>query len=192
MNIGEDYQIKFSIKYQTKLGENIMVYGNIPELGSWKQPKFKLKWYEGHIWKGTLTLPETIKYFEYKFVCEATDGSKRWEQGPNRIFMKDRLLEDSEEKIRLDCIWEHFYIRFNIYYPLKSDIEYMRIVGAPKELGSWLQNNLTAVKMTLSKKKTLGSITGRFWEALVPFNITEAQNLDYEYRYNIYSPIKSN
>jgi hypothetical protein len=192
MNIELEYDIKFSIKYLTKLGENMMIYGNIHELGNWKQSKFKLKWYEGHVWKGTLTLPTNIKCFEYKFVCEASDGSKRWEQGPDRTFMKDKMILKSEEIVRLDCTWECFYIRFSIYFPLKSDTEYMRMVGDPKELGSWLQNNGTAVKMILSKKKTIGSITGRFWEALIPFSITNSQSLDFEYRYNIYSPIKSN
>ena len=158
MNLENEYEIKFSIKYQTNPGQNILIYGNLPQLGNWKQPVLILKWNEGHIWNGTLNLPININYFEYKFVCETSDQSfRRWEQGFNRIFLLDKVSEQGN-KIKLDCVWEHFHIRFNIYYPLKNDIDYMRIIGDPKELGSWFQNDGKAIKMNLSRIKTIGCI----------------------------------
>jgi hypothetical protein len=156
----DEYSIKFSIKYQTKLGEIISIYGDIPELGAWKQPKFKLKWTEGHVWKGQLTLPSNIDRFQFKFVCESDDHKiQRWEEGMNRIFLMSKCSEGEikDRSIKLDCVWEHFYVVFNIYYPLENDVEYLQIVGKPKELGSWLVDGGIPAKMHLSEKKTLKS-----------------------------------
>jgi hypothetical protein len=150
------YSIKFSIKYQTSPGQNIYILGNINELGKWKENKLKLKWNEGHIWKGTLELPESINNLSYKFVCVSEDGNyKRWEEGPDRIFHRDMPGYTGLKKIRMDCMWEHFGITFHIFYPLKNESEYFQIIGRPKSLGEWFKNGGTPVKMNLSEPKTI-------------------------------------
>jgi hypothetical protein len=77
----------------------------------------------------------------------------------NRIFLKSKCDASELEigKIKVDCVWEHFYIIFNIYYPLKNDIEYLQIVGKPKELGHWGKDGELPAKMSLSEKKTMKS-----------------------------------
>jgi len=150
------YSIKFSIRYLTSLGQNIYILGSIPELGNWKDRKFKLKWSEGHIWKGTLELPESVRHISYKFVCMSDDGNyKRWEEGPDRIFCRDLPCFKDDKKIKLDCIWEHFGITFHIFYPLKNEFEYFQIIGRPTVLGGWFKNGGTPVKMSLSEPKTI-------------------------------------
>jgi hypothetical protein len=150
----DDYTIKFSIKYSTQPGENIYIVGNLKELGNWKENKFKLKWTEGHIWKGKLNLPSEIENFSYKFIC-ASDKQVRWEEGPNRIFDKTQY-EFSKQIINLDCIWEHFTISFNIFYPLANSTEYLQIIGGVSGLGSWFKDGGHPVKMILTDPKTIG------------------------------------
>ena len=50
---------QFRIKYETNPGEEIYIYGDSPDFGNWKSPKFKLRWSEGHIWKA-----------DYESICE--------------------------------------------------------------------------------------------------------------------------
>jgi hypothetical protein len=197
------YSIKISIKYQTNIGQNIYIFGSLPELGNWKEKKFKLKWNEGHIWKGVLTLPKEIKTFSYKFVCLSDDGKfKRWEDGPNRIFFVEgselKTSSSDDSKYKLECIWEHFYITFNIFYPSNNESEYMQLIGEPACLGSWFKNGGLPIRMSLSEPKTIGcniklklAITGKFWEAKVLFPSNIDDSYEFEYRYSLYNPIKS-
>lgn len=152
-----NYTVKFSLNYQTSPGQNIYILGNIDQLGSWKRNVFKLKWSEGHIWKGSLNLSRSVNTFEYKFVCASDDQSyKRWEEGINRVFEYDRGLLNAKNKIKLDCKWEKFIMEFNIYYPLKNDYENMHIVGGAKAIGNWLLDNGLPCKMKLSEPKSIG------------------------------------
>ncbi len=151
-----EYTIKFSIKYTTQIGENIYILGNIQELGNWKETKIKLKWSEGHIWKSKLTLPSKVKNFCFKFVC-ASDKHMRWEEGADRIFDRTKFDENSDT-IKLDCVWEHFSIGFNIFYPLANQTEYMQIIGGVDGLGSWFKNGGSPVKMMLTEPKTISGI----------------------------------
>jgi Starch binding domain len=152
-----NYTIKFTIKYQTNPGQNIYIYGNIDQLGSWKRNVCKLKWTEGHIWKGKINLNMMINSFEYKFVCASDDQSyKRWEDGINRVFIFDRSMLNEKKKIVLDCKWETFMMEFNIYYPLKNDCEYMQIVGGTKGIGNWLLDGGVPCRMKLSEPKQMG------------------------------------
>jgi len=151
-----EYTLKFSMKYQTLPGQNIYILGNLDNLGNWKNKIFKLKWTNGHIWKGELSLNRDIESFEYKFVCaEDKPGSERWEQGKNRLFLFDRKLLSPKNKIKLDCVWEKFVINFNLYYPLKNDSEKMQITGEVNELGNWSLDNNLFCNMRLSEPKTI-------------------------------------
>lgn len=76
------YECEFSVQYETKFGENIIVVGSIEELGSWDPIKgLNLTWNPSHRWTGTLkfsTLP-----FEYKYACKSAEETT-WEKGINR------------------------------------------------------------------------------------------------------------
>ena len=161
-NKGNFYSVKFSIKFQTQLGENIFILGNIKELGNWKETKFRLKWSEGHIWKGKIEIPNEVAFFSFKFVCIGEDNLRRWEEGPNRLFDLRKFntlnsLDDTDNAVyKLDCVWEHFSITFNIYYPLSNETEHLQIIGSPAEIGAWFKNGGLPVKMNLTEPKTIG------------------------------------
>ena len=47
----DSYLINFAVKYETIVGENLVVVGNIEELGKWCEYKFPLVWTDGHVWR---------------------------------------------------------------------------------------------------------------------------------------------
>jgi hypothetical protein len=152
------FTVNFSIKYATKPGQNIYVLGNLPQLGNWKETKLKLKWTEGHLWKGNIVLEENLRYFSFKYVCFSDDGKfKRWEEGPDRIFDRTKFPPNDYD-LFINSIWNHLTINFNIYYPLNNEEEYMQIVGDPKNLGNWFKNGGSPLRMHLSEEKTLEGI----------------------------------
>ncbi|OMJ94970.1 hypothetical protein SteCoe_1837 [Stentor coeruleus] len=77
------YECEFSVQYETKFGENVIVVGSAEELGSWDPTKgLNLTWNQNHRWTGTLkfsTLP-----FEYKYAVKS-DKETNWEKGVNRL-----------------------------------------------------------------------------------------------------------
>ena len=185
---------EFQIKYETNQGENIYILGSDPLFGNWKERKFKLHWTENHIWKNEITIPKNTKYIKYKFVCIDNDNNKRWEEGPNRILSTQYLkgLKFKNGKYILDCMWNHFKINFNIYYPLKNKNENMQIVGEPIPLSNWLREDEKPVKMELSEEKGIiakdgNLIKGNFWNVTINMRIDDPRNYDFEYRYSIYN-----
>ncbi len=81
-------KINFVVNYVTSFGEEVGVIGSIPILGCWDENKaIKLKWYNGHIWKGGIyTSVDFFKDFEFKFVILQDNKVTKWEPGDNNIF----------------------------------------------------------------------------------------------------------
>ena len=78
--------IKFEIKFDTKLGENISVIGSIDKLGNWDTSRaLHLDWNEKNIWVGSFDYNDTSE-FEYKFILVDNGYVKEWEDGINRKF----------------------------------------------------------------------------------------------------------
>ncbi|OMJ82838.1 hypothetical protein SteCoe_16371 [Stentor coeruleus] len=76
------YECEFSVQYETKFGENIIVVGSIEELGSWDPLKgLNLTWNSSHRWTGALKFSNLP--FEYKYACKS-DEETTWEKGVNR------------------------------------------------------------------------------------------------------------
>ena len=75
-----------SVQYETKLGENLYVMGNISELGNWNDFVCKMTWTEGHIWV-TNGLVIKSPFFQYKYVVKDSNMTDEtiWEQGYDRI-----------------------------------------------------------------------------------------------------------
>lgn len=178
------YTISFSIKYETKFGQNIYLYGSIPELGDWKNRVAKLKWTTGHIWRLDLTLSSSIQYFEYKFVI-ADNDQLIWEKGHNRLFSKRQYEHD--DHINLSAIWERFFITFMIYFPSTSPDETMQIMGGATSIGKWFKDGGKPMQMKLGSEKNMYNIRGRFWEFRAEFDVNDAQNYDFEYRYSLFN-----
>lgn len=93
--------VHFTVHYETQLGENIYILGDIPELGDWTELVCRCDWTEGNIWRKYFSLPRKLIEFNFKFVCvnEVTE-EKRWEEGPNRTYKRVNT-----EFVTLACSW---------------------------------------------------------------------------------------
>ena len=184
----------FKIKYETYPGEEIYIFGDSPDFGNWKNPKFKLRWSEGHIWQGTYQMSKSSNSIKFKFVCHSNNNNK-WEEGENRLLSPKNLngLERTKEgKYILDCVWNHFKINFNIHYVPPTPGSYMQVVGDPISLSNWGKNNEKPIKMELKEDKEItakdgNKITG-FWTVTALMRISDIKNFDFEYRYSLYDP----
>ena len=184
----------FKIKYETYPGEEICIFGESPDFGNWKYPKFKLRWSEGHIWQANYQMSKSSNNIKFKFVCHSNNNDK-WEEGENRILSPHNLngLEKTTEgKYILDCVWNHFKINFNIHYVPPTPGAYMQVVGDPISLSNWQKNNEKPVKMELKEDKEItakdgNKITG-FWTVTALMRNSDKSNFDFEYRYSLYDP----
>ena len=184
----------FKIKYETYPGEEICIFGESPDFGNWKYPKFKLRWSEGHIWQANYQMSKSSNNIKFKFVCHSNNNDK-WEEGENRILSPHNLngLEKTTEgNYILDCVWNHFKINFNIHYVPPTPGAYMQVVGDPISLSNWQKNNEKPVKMELKEDKEItakdgNKITG-FWTVTALMRNSDKSNFDFEYRYSLYDP----
>ena len=185
---------QFQIRYETNPGEEIYIYGDSPDFGNWKQPKFKLRWSKDNIWKADYEISKSSKSIKFKFVCRSSTYVK-WEEGENRLLSPKNLNglpKTSDGKYILDCVWNHFKINLNIHYvPTKPD-SFMQVVGAPDALSNWQKTNEKPVKMELQNNKEItakdgNKITG-FWTVTALMKNSDKRNLDFEYRYSLYEP----
>ena len=185
---------QFQIGYETSPGEEIYIYGDSPDFGSWRHPKFKLRWSKGHIWKADYEMSKSSKNIKFKFVCHSKEHDK-WEEGENRLLSPQNLnglSKTSDGKYILDCVWNHFKINFNIHYVPSNPNAYMQVVGSPDALANWQKTNEKPVKMELQNNKEItakdgNKITG-FWTVTTLMKNTDPRNLDFEYRYSLFDP----
>ena len=185
---------QIQIKYETKHGEGIYIYGDSPDFGNWRHPKFKLRWSDGHIWKANYQMPKSNNSIKFKFVCHSNHADK-WEEGENRLLSTKNLTglpKTQDGKYILDCVWNHFKINFNIHYVPTNPSAYMQVVGAPDALANWQKTNEKPVKMELKNDKEItakdgNKITG-FWTVTALMRLSDKRNLDFEYRYSLYDP----
>ena len=184
----------FKIKYETYPGEEICIFGESPDFGNWKYPKFKLRWSEGHIWQANYQMSKSSNNIKFKFVCHSNNNDK-WEEGENRILSPHNLngLEKTTEgNYILDCVWNHFKINFNIHYVPPTPGAYMQVVGDPLSLSNWQKNNEKPVKMELKEDKEITAKDGNkirgFWTVTALMRNSDKSNFDFEYRYSLYDP----
>jgi len=188
-----NFQIQ--IKYETKVGEKIYIYGNITDFGNWK-PKFNLNWSPDHIWKVDYKILKSSNCIEFKFVCHSNSFDK-WEEGGNRLLCPRNLhglSKTPDGRYILDFIWNHFKINFNIHYEPPNQDTYIQISGAPNSLTNWQKNNERPIKMELENNKQLlakdGNVITGFWTKTVIMRTSDKNNLDFEYRYSLYDQKK--
>ena len=184
-------QFQICVKYETKPGEEIFIYGDSPDFGNWKQPKFRLKWSEGHIWKGDYKMSTGSKDIKFKFVCHS-NYSDKWEEGENRLLSPKNLegIKQSDGKYILECVWNHFKINFNIHYIINNPNAHMQIIGDPEALCHWQLEGLKPVKMSLDENKQIlakdGNLIKGFWTATVLMKSSDKVNYNFQYRYSMF------
>ena len=107
-------RINFEINYISQFGEEVGIIGSIFPLGNWEHNRvIRLKWNNGHIWKGGIYVNNDIKNFEFKFVILQGNKIEKWEPGENNIFNYDILL--NLIKNRRYGFYDKYNYEYNIY-----------------------------------------------------------------------------
>ena len=116
------------MKFQTKVGQDLCVFGSIPELGNWNKDrkveeiKSNMCWTEGHIWQLDVPIKTNRPFFTYKYylidkINESKDAG--WEKGIDRIAdVRELASGTSSGNLVINDEWETFKFRFSVYYPL--------------------------------------------------------------------------
>ena len=184
----ESITFLIKLKYETKPGEEIYIYGDNNDFGNWSSPKFKLSWSKGHIWQAIYKLSKSVDYIKFKFVCHSKHYNI-WEEGENRLLSPkniEYLPKTEDGKYILNCVWEYFKINFNIHYILKNASSNMRIVGGIDALSNW--NN--PIKLEYDENKIIKAKDGNeiegFWNITFLLNSKNKNNFDFQYRYSIF------
>ncbi|KAK6588960.1 glucan 1 [Cryptosporidium xiaoi] len=99
--------IKFSVKYETKFGQELRVVGNIKELGDWDVEKsLSMTWTEGSFWTVSVKIlpANNIENIEYKYILIDNNpgNSYRWEPGKNHSV---QINKDSLRELQLTDAW---------------------------------------------------------------------------------------
>ncbi len=88
-------KIIFEMKYQTQMGQELGILGNLNELGNWNQDNaLRMQWTDGNIW--IKEIEGNNDNIEYKFIFIVNNRVQRWEDGGNRILN----LKEIKEKIK--------------------------------------------------------------------------------------------
>lgn len=78
--------VKFQLQYYCCFGEQILLVGNDPTLGSWDPSSaVPLNWSEGGIWFVELDVPVELS-IQFKFLLRQSTGEVLWQPGPDRVF----------------------------------------------------------------------------------------------------------
>lgn len=175
-----DITITFRLKYALNEGERLYVVGSILELGSWnKMHSPRLEAVGRDSFEVQIRIPESHAKFEYKYFTRRADGSRRWEDGENRLAcpaqFKSAIVSNG---IIFDDRWEKIRLEFSIFLP-SNDGEIMHITGDIPEIGAWFKPGPT--RMALGPMQMLETdVRGRKWFLKVWVD-PETQPFSYRY-----------
>ena len=95
-------KVRFCLGYRVNYGENIVVVGGHPDLGSWiLADAVPLSWSDGDMWHATIDLPAG-SVFEYKYVVVGNGGHAiAWQQGNNSVL----ALRQADDVIEVFDNW---------------------------------------------------------------------------------------
>ncbi|GKU93348.1 hypothetical protein SLEP1_g6949 [Rubroshorea leprosula] len=78
--------VKFQLQKDCCFGEQFLLVGNEPILGSWNpRSAIPLNWSDGDIWTVELEIPPQ-RSIQFKFLLKQSTGDIMWQPGPDRIF----------------------------------------------------------------------------------------------------------
>ena len=123
------HQVWFKVNYKSELGEEVYVFGSIPELGGWKTNMYKLIWTEGHVWVSEKPVITKSRHFFYKYRVIVDGELKIWEEGIDRICQPELLPDGTHgyktdksfnagRNVQIEDKWETFTIKFQVFDPL--------------------------------------------------------------------------
>ena len=106
-------KIVFEMKYQTQMGQELGILGNLNELGNWNQDNaLRMQWTDGNIWKKEIEGKNDN--IEYKFIFIVNNRVQRWEDGGNRILNLKEIKEKIKNEKKFELNQQIFEFNNNI------------------------------------------------------------------------------
>ena len=106
-------KIVFEMKYQTQMGQELGILGNLNELGNWNQDNaLRMQWTDGNIWKKEIEGENDN--IEYKFIFIVNNRVQRWEDGGNRILNLKEIKEKIKNEKKFELNQQIFEFNNNI------------------------------------------------------------------------------
>lgn len=163
---GAQFSVSFRIYYQSVVGEDLYVLGDIPELGNeTSMKKHPLKWTEGHIWVSETPLITSTTIFRYQYIMiDSRSGAKvdNDEKGIKRICdlasietklsssyatLDNKLdgftvsKQGNTVHIGINDKWKVMRVKFTVEHAQLFGTQSIRITGDIPELGNWNKTN---------------------------------------------------
>ena len=189
-----------SVQYETRSDERLYIIGNNTDFGNWTEKKFKMDYTNGYNWKTRYKMKKNSPCIQYKFVCYS-DYLEKWESGENRLLCPNNLEmlpKTLSGAYKLDLIWNHFQITFNLHYPIVPPNTFMQInlFEAPNCLELCDKNEKKTFKMEFNIDKKMpknGHELSSLWSLTFTLrnSILNKNYLDFEYKYSLFD-IESN
>ena len=106
-------KIVFEMKFQTQMGQELGILGNLNELGNWNQDNaLRMQWTDGNIWKKEIEGENDN--IEYKFIFIVNNRVQRWEDGGNRILNLKEIKEKIKNEKKFELNQQIFEFNNNI------------------------------------------------------------------------------
>eukprot|EP00922_Rhytidocystis_sp_ex-Travisia-forbesii_P043304 GHVS01064626.1.p1 GENE.GHVS01064626.1~~GHVS01064626.1.p1 ORF type:complete len:230 (-),score=35.20 GHVS01064626.1:817-1506(-) len=104
--------VTFTIKVDTRFGQNVHIVGSSSHLGNWStRASVLMEWSSGNIWTATVNLGNSASepgVVEYKYIVKESNGNNvEWEYGDNHILDRSEsaALENREGHIIKADVW---------------------------------------------------------------------------------------
>lgn len=202
---GSEFAVTFRIYYKSRVGEDLFVRGDVPELGDETELKrHPLKWTDGHIWVSEKPFLTRTPIFRYSYIMiDASSGKQvhNDEKGIKRICDLATIETASNSPlagldnrnngftvsksggqfhVNINDTWRFMKIKFTVLHTQIHGTQSIRITGDIPELGNWNKSNPIQLSPELTGKS----------EELIPYSLTvdfevpvvnQAFNIRYSY-----------
>ena len=171
------YNLSISLKcdWEVKDHQRLVLFGNIPELGNWTEPKIYMRRTRENMWVMENQLVTQQYYFCCKFaiINKYNLQEKTWERGVDRIIDMEILptipsgsYDQGVKACELNLEWEVFYVRFSCSYPIDDPNDQLILNGSKPEIQHILLKRSEVSKNWMHVK--YGDVT-KPWECTIRF-----------------------
>ncbi|CAN1150736.1 Pentatricopeptide repeat-containing protein At2g29760, chloroplastic [Linum perenne] len=136
--LGSSVRVKFQLHKDCMYGEQFLLVGNHPAIGSWDPMNaIALSWSEGNMWSVEMDLPVDTT-MQYKFILRGSDGEQIWQPG------SDRILKpwESMNTIVVTEDWEN--------------VEEQKITECKQVSKNQLEQNITGIQHVMEQSEGMG------------------------------------
>jgi 4-alpha-glucanotransferase len=193
-------RLQFNIKYRTQFGQQLLVAGSIPALGSLqRESAIEMQFLDAETWQLTVEIPLSAKKttLQYNYFVRHSDGTLIAEWGDDRtLFLSKEIdyvfydtwnhagdyenafftapfqnvLLPKPKRVVRKAAMEEGQLLFRVKAPLCRPTEQVCLIGSSTKLGNWSTHD----PLLLTKK-------GNWWEVQLAAAADGAETIQYKY-----------